>query len=71
MTWRTHIAAAEPNQTAVIAVHCPVDGTPFLLGEIYRFDPHFGCWMSEINGLKLHHEAFWWLPEIELLETLP
>lgn len=71
MTWHTHIAAPEPNQTALIAVHCPIDDKPFLLDEIYRFDVTHGCWMSESSGLKLKHAAYWWMPESALLAGLP
>jgi hypothetical protein len=71
MHWNTHIAEPEMNETAVIAVFDPADGKPFLLGEIYKFCERHGCWMSESTGLKLKHEAFFWLPEAALLGSLP
>lgn len=78
MIWQPHTRTPEhPSQTAIIAVECvelapgDCDNRHFILSDIYRFDTRYGCWMTEVTGLKLKHKAFWWLPEDELLATLP
>lgn len=72
--WRTHAVVPDELINAVIAIH-PASGepddVPFLLGEIYIWHPEFGCWMGERCGLKLRHDCFWWLPEVDLVGTLP
>jgi hypothetical protein len=74
MNWHTHIVKPAPFETAVIAViphpgdfH---DNKPFLLGEIYRFDPKHDCWIGEANGLILKHQTYFWMPEDQLLRSL-
>ena len=76
MIWQpNHRTPERPGEVALIAVKCekhdPTDCDCYLLAELYRFDPHFGCWIGEGSGLKLKHAEFWWMPETELLETLP
>ena len=76
MIWQPHTRIPEqPGQTAIIAVKCakddPDDVDRYLLAELYRFDQRFDCWISEGSGLKLKHDVFWWLPETDLLATLP
>lgn len=71
MHWNTHVVRADPKQPALIAVHCLIDNKPYLLEELYVWDEGHACWISERCGLKLKHQAYWWLPETDLLETLP
>ncbi len=71
ITWHTHIVPAEPNQTALIAVHCPMDDAWFLLGQIYRWCEKHNCWIGEDNRLKLKYADYFWLAETDLLRTIP
>jgi hypothetical protein len=68
--WHTNTTRPEPNQTAIIAVQCLMDGAPFALG-IYRWHEAYGCWMHEETGLKLKRDAYWWQAESDLLAGLP
>lgn len=75
MIWQPHHRKPEAGQTAIIAIKPPKDDpddvSSILLAELYRYDPHWGCWLTEVSGLKLNATEFWWLPERELLATLP
>lgn len=70
MNWHSHIVAATPGQTAVIAVPCACCRLR-IMPEMYRWSGEHTCWMSESTGLKLKHADFFWLPENDLWETLP
>lgn len=75
MRWRPHTEIPDGPQTAVVAIRPPKDDPDdvdaVLLAEVQRWDTHFRCWMGESNGLKIKHAEYWWLPEGELLITLP
>ena len=71
MSWRPHTDLPAAGEVAVIAAPCQLDGAPFLLPELYRFDVAEGRWFGARNVLLLKHEVFHWLPESELLQTIP
>lgn len=72
MNWHPHTETPDGLLTAVIAVESmESDDRPYIAGEIYEWRPEHECWMGETNGLTLKHPVFWWMPERELLETLP
>jgi hypothetical protein len=75
MNWQPHTVRPKNLETALIAVIPAQDdineGNPFLLGEIYYFDHNHGAWMGETNGLLLKHKAYYWLPEDQLILSLP
>lgn len=74
MNWRPHTETPAKLTTAVIAIEAQDHGDddrPYLAGEIYQWRPEHNCWMGETNGLLLKAAAYWWIPERELIGTLP
>lgn len=72
MSWQPHTRRPlDPKQTVIVAVPCAIDGQPYLLAELYRWEERFGCWIGENSGLRIKHAVFWWLAETELLASLP
>jgi hypothetical protein len=55
----------------LIAMRDPHDGAPYLIGEIYARRQGDKAWWNENNGRLLRAAEYWWLPEEELLATLP
>lgn len=75
IAWRPHTDTPAGPETAVLAIKpakdFPDDVDSILLADLYRWDVQHACWMGEANGLKLRHAEYWWLPERDLLATLP
>jgi hypothetical protein len=44
---------------------------PALMTELHIWDRATNCWMSERGGMPIRHPVFWWLPEVEVLPSLP
>lgn len=71
MTWRPHtdIPGDDRIMTALLATREPEDGQFYLLGIYFWRD---GNWVNEMTGtLVAESRVYWWLPERELLQTLP
>ncbi len=71
MRWRPHTERPATADPALIVVRQPRTGLPFVLPELYRFHASDELWFGAANVLLLKHEVFHWLPEAELLRTLP
>lgn len=75
MNWRPHTEIPDGPQTAVIAIRPPKDDPDdvdaILLAEVCAYSQTHCCWMGESNGLKIKHAEFWWMPEDDLLRSLP
>lgn len=73
-TWNAASVIPTEPETAVIAVlphsAAPEDSSPFLLAEVFRFDPHYQRWIGETSGLLLKHKSFWWAREEDVLAGL-
>ena len=67
MRWRPHTEKPEPDvMSGVIA--CPDPQGAFLLGvKLWRN----GQWVDEDDGFPVKSEKFWWIPESEVVATLP
>ena len=57
--------------TAVIAVRDEASGAWYLLGLHMMTERQPGVWVDKDTDAGLYAADFWWLPEEELLATLP
>lgn len=76
MNWRPHTQHPDGPEVAIIAVMPSEeeyfdDERGYIAAELYEWNVKHGCWLGETNGLLLKRDVFWWLPEIELLASLP
>lgn len=74
LTWNPDSAIPAVAETAVIAIApdymAPEDSSPFLLGEVFRFDLHHQRWIGATSGLLLKYTTFWWAREEDVLASL-
>ncbi|WP_018865085.1 hypothetical protein [Thioalkalivibrio sp. ARh3] len=72
VNWRPHTERpdAERPFSAVLAYADDIFGH-CLSGKLWTWQPSKGRWVSEAGDLMLVSESFWWLPEEELLSTVP
>lgn len=71
--WRPHTETPSERYSAALIAMPDLDDPetepPYILG-IYIWS-HDAEWRCETNGAPMRQAVYWWLPETELLATLP